>query len=73
MPYGHPKVNGNYVTARDVDAINEHYIGAYSANPRKENGRVLIDMYVNKRFAEGSESGREVIERLDKMMNGEDV
>lgn len=73
MPYGHPRVNGNYVTARDVDAINEHYIGAYSANPRKENGRVLIDMYVNKRFAEGSESGREVIERLDKMMNGEDV
>lgn len=73
MPYGHPKVNGNYVTARDVEAINEHYIGAYSANPRKENGRVLIDMYVNKRFAEGSESGREVIDRLNKMMNGEDV
>lgn len=73
MPYGHPKVNGNYVTARDVGAINEHYIGAYSANPRKENGRVLVDMYVNKRFAEGSESGREVIERLDKMMNGEEV
>lgn len=73
MPYGHPKVNGDYVTARDVEAINEHYIGAYSSNPRKENGRVLVDVYINKRFAEGSDNGREVIERLDKMINGDDV
>lgn len=71
MPYGHPKIDGKYVSARDVRALNNHWIGAYSLNPRKEGGRVLVDMRVNRRIAEGTDHGREVLSRLDAMINGE--
>lgn len=71
MPYGHPKVDGKYVSSRDVRALNNHWIGAYSLNPRKESGKVLVDMRVNRRIAEGTEHGKEVLARLDAMINGE--
>lgn len=73
MPFGHPKVAGKHVSARNVQALNDFYIGAYSLNARKVNGRVLVDARVDKRFAEGSEHGKQVIERLDAMINGESV
>ncbi|EHN8852316.1 DUF2213 domain-containing protein [Enterobacter hormaechei] len=71
MPYGHPKIDGKYVSARDVRALNNHWIGAYSLNPRKEGGKVLVDMLVNRRIAEGTDHGKEVLSRLDAMINGE--
>jgi DNA-binding protein YbaB len=71
MPYGHPKIDGKYVSSRDVRALNNHWIGAYSLNPRKEGGKVLVDMRVNRRIAEGTDHGKEVLERLDAMINGE--
>ncbi|MCM7422360.1 DUF2213 domain-containing protein [Enterobacter hormaechei] len=71
MPYGHPKIDGKYVSARDVRALNNHWIGAYSLNPRKEGGKVLVDMRVNRRIAEGTDHGKEVLYRLDAMINGE--
>lgn len=71
MPYGHPKIDGKYVSARDVRALNNHWIGAYSLNPRKEGGKVLVDMRVNRRIAEGTDHGKEVLSRLDAMINGE--
>lgn len=70
MPFGHPKVAGKHVSARNVQALNDFYIGAYSLNARKVNGRVLVDARVDKRFAEGSEHGKQVVDRLDAMMNG---
>lgn len=73
MPFGHPKVAGKHVSARNVQALNDFYIGAYSLNARKVNGRVLVDARVDKRFAEGSEHGKQVVERLDAMMNGQSV
>lgn len=73
MPFGHPKVAGKHVSARNVQALNDFYIGAYSLNARKVNGRVLVDARVDKRFAEGSGHGKQVVERLDAMMNGQSV
>lgn len=71
MPYGHPKIDGKHVSARDVRALNNHWIGAYSLNSRKEDGKVLVDMRINRRIAEGTDHGKEVLERLDAMRNGE--
>lgn len=73
MPYGHPKVDGRHVSASNVRAVNEYHIGAYTRNVRKENGRVLTDAVINRRFAEGSEKGRKVLQRLDDMAAGKSV
>lgn len=73
MPYGHPKVDGRHVSASNVRAVNEYHIGAYTRNVRKENGQVLTDAVINRRFAEGSEKGRKVLQRLDDMKAGKSV
>lgn len=68
MPLGHPKIEGKYVSAQDVRAVNKHHVGAWAKNVRKESGKVLVDMYINRRFAEGSEQGKTLLERLDGMV-----
>lgn len=73
MPYGHPKVDGRYVSASNVRAVNEFHIGAYTRNVRKEGGQVLVEAVINRRFAEGSEKGRNVLQRLDEMATGKSV
>lgn len=70
MPYGHPKVDGRHVSASNVRAVNDYHIGAFTRNVRKENGQVLIDAVINRRFAESSEKGRKVLQRLDDMAAG---
>lgn len=73
MPYGHPMVDGRHVSASNVRAVNEYHIGAYTRNVRKENGQVLIDAVINRRFAEGSKKGRKFLQRLDDMAAGKSV
>ncbi|ORM72374.1 DUF2213 domain-containing protein [Pantoea wallisii] len=73
MPYGHPKIEGQYVSASNVRAVNEYHIGAFARNVRKDSDRVLMDMCINRRFAEATDKGKEVVNRLDDMKAGKDV
>lgn len=73
MPYGHPKIDGQYVSASNVRAVNEYHIGAFARNVRKDGDRVKMDMCVNRRYAEATEKGKEVVSRLDAMKIGKDV
>lgn len=73
MPYGHPKIEGQYVSASNVRAVNEYHIGAFARNVRKDGDRVLMEMCVNRRYAEATEKGKEVVDRLDDMKAGKDV
>lgn len=73
MPYGHPKIEGQYVSASNVRAVNEFHIGAFARNVRKDADRVLMDMCINRRYAEATEKGKEVVNRLDDMKAGKDV
>ncbi|EMJ5171289.1 DUF2213 domain-containing protein [Klebsiella aerogenes] len=70
MPLGHPKVDGKHVSARDVRAVNEYHVGAWLQNVSHEGGKVTGDMYVNRQYAESSEKGRRLINRLDEMLAG---
>ncbi|MFS1352063.1 DUF2213 domain-containing protein [Klebsiella pneumoniae] len=70
MPLGHPKVDGKHVSARDVRAVNEYHVGAWLQNVRHEGGKVTGDMYVNRQYAESSEKGKRLINRLDEMIAG---
>ncbi|HHS7123731.1 TPA: DUF2213 domain-containing protein [Yersinia enterocolitica] len=73
MPYGHPKIEGQYVSASNVRAVNEYHIGAFARNVRKDGDRVLMDMCVNRRYAEATDKGKEVVNRLDDMKAGKEV
>lgn len=70
MPLGHPKVDGKHVSARDVRAVNEYHVGAWLQNVSHEGGKVTGDMYVNRQYAESSEKGKRLINRLDEMIVG---
>ncbi|MGF8242514.1 DUF2213 domain-containing protein [Klebsiella pneumoniae] len=70
MPLGHPKVDGKHVSARDVRAVNEYHVGAWLQNVSHEGGKVRGDMYVNRQYAESSEKGKRLINRLDEMIAG---
>ncbi|HDS8277789.1 TPA: DUF2213 domain-containing protein [Klebsiella variicola] len=68
MPLGHPKVDGKHVSARDVRAVNEYHVGAWLQNVSHKDGKVTGDMYVNRQYAESSEKGKRLINRLDEMI-----
>lgn len=70
MPLGHPKVDGKHVSARDVRAVNEYHVGAWLQNVSHTDGKVTGDMYVNRQYAESSEKGKRLINRLDEMLAG---
>lgn len=70
MPLGHPKVDGKHVSARDVRAVNEYHVGAWLQNVSHKDGKVTGDMYVNRQYAESSEKGKRLINRLDGMISG---
>lgn len=73
MPFGHPKVNGKHISARDVQAVNDYHVGAWLQNVNRDGGKVSGDMYVDRRYAEGSDNGKRLIERLDDMAAGKNV
>lgn len=67
MPFGHPKVDGKHVSARDVRAVNNYHVGAWLQNVSHTDGKVVGDMYVDRRYAESSDNGKRLINRLDEM------
>ncbi|WP_264289146.1 DUF2213 domain-containing protein [Duffyella gerundensis] len=70
MPLGHPKVDGKHVSARDVRAVNNYHVGAWLQNVSHKDGKVTGDMYVDRQYAESSEKGKRLINRLDEMVAG---
>jgi len=73
MPLGHPKVDGKHVSARDVRAVNNYHVGAWLQNVSHAAGKVTGDMYVDRRYAESSEKGKRLVNRLDEMAAGTNV
>ncbi|ALV92426.1 MULTISPECIES: hypothetical protein [Pantoea] len=73
MPFGHPKVDGKHVSARDVRAVNNYHVGAWLQNVSHVDGKVTGDMYVDRRYAEGSDNGKRLINRLDEMASKANV
>lgn len=64
-PLGHPSINGKFLSARDPEGINGHYIGAWNENVRQEKGRVLLDKVIDIEFANQSEGGKRVLKAIE--------
>lgn len=65
-PLGHPKIDGKFVSARDPEAINLGWIGAFNENVRREGGRVLLDKVIDVERANQTEGGKRVLAVLAK-------
>jgi len=70
MPLGHPKVDGKHVSARDVRAVNNYHVGAWLQNVSHKDGKVTGDMYVDRQYADSSDKGKRLVNRLDEMSAG---
>lgn len=73
MPLGHPKLNGKHVSARDVQAVNDYHVGAWFQNAEHKGGKANGDMYVDRQYAESTEKGKRLVNRLDEMSAGNNV
>ncbi|MBH2881885.1 DUF2213 domain-containing protein [Serratia ureilytica] len=73
MPLGHPKIDGKHVSAGDVRAVNNYHVGAWLQDVQHVDGKVNGDMYVDRRYAEGSEKGKRLVNRLDEMIAGTNI
>jgi hypothetical protein len=65
-PFGHPKVNGDFVSASDPAGLAVGYIGAHNENVRRENGRVLIDKVIDVEVANQSPNGKAVMAAINE-------
>jgi hypothetical protein len=60
-PFGHPTVNGMFVSAKDPEGLARGWIGAWNENVRRENGRVFLDKVIDVKVANQSEEGQKVL------------
>lgn len=65
-PFGHPVLNGEYVSARDPEAINIFHVGAWNANVRRENGRVFLDKIIDVEVAKSSTKGQALLDAINE-------
>lgn len=64
-PLGHPDRDGQFLSAKDPEAINAFHIGAMNRNVRREGGRVLMDKYIHVATANATERGRRVLAAIE--------
>jgi hypothetical protein len=63
-PFGHPTVNGKFVSASDPEGINIGYIGAWNENVRRQNGIVYLDKVIDVEVANRTQEGQAVLEAI---------
>lgn len=68
-PYNHPMVDGAYVSAHNVRAVNQYHVGSWIENASHDGGKVLVDLKINKVIAERSEKGQELLSRIKTLMD----
>ena len=68
-PYNHPMVDGAYVSAHNVRAVNQYHVGSWIENASHDGGKVLVDLKINKVIAERSEKGQELLLRIKALMD----
>ncbi|KLU16504.1 MULTISPECIES: DUF2213 domain-containing protein [Xenorhabdus] len=70
VPYGHPKIDDQYISADTPRAVNQFHIGAWAENVRKDGDKVVMDVKVNRRFAGSTNKGAEFLSRIDDIIAG---
>lgn len=65
-PLGHPMIGNQFIGAREPEAINEFWVGAWNENVRRENGRVHLDKVIDVEAAQRTVNGKRLLEAIEK-------
>lgn len=65
-PLGHPQVDGEYVSARQPEAINSYHVGAWNRNVKRVGSRISVEKWLDVEYAKNTEGGRQVLSAIDK-------
>jgi len=65
-PLGHPQVDGDYVSARQPEAINSYHIGAWNRNVKRVGNRISVEKWLDVEYAKNTKGGLEVLAAIDK-------
>lgn len=65
-PLGHPMLNGQYIPAREPEAINGYWVGAWNENVRRINGRVYVDKVIDVEAARQTKKGLSLLDAIYK-------
>lgn len=71
-PYNHPQVDGAYVSAHNIRAVNQYHVGSWIENASHDGTKALVDLKINKVIAERSEKGKELLGRVKALMGNEE-
>lgn len=72
-PLGHPTLNGQFISAKDPEGINQGHVGAWNRNAKKAGNRIYVEKWIDIEVAKQSEKGRELIDRIEAIERGDDV
>lgn len=73
-PAGHPQdAEGNYISAKEAEAMQRHWIGAGVTNVKRAGDKITCDITINVDQANAMPEGRELIGRCERAMNGEKI
>lgn len=73
-PIGHPiDSEGNFASARSEIGIDNFHAGVWNTNVQRKDNRIYVEKRINERVALQSEIGKKLIDRVNKLLSGEDV
>lgn len=72
-PLGHPRLDGEWISAFSPDAINAYHVGAWNRNVKKSGNRVYVEKWLDVEVAKSTEGGRALLERIEAIERGDDV
>lgn len=65
-PFGHPTVNGKFLSARDPEGMVRGFVGAWNERPAWDGDRIAINVAIDKQRAQESEQGKRLLEAVNK-------
>lgn len=63
-PIGHPQIDGQYVSAKDPEALHLFHGGAFNRNVTRKDGRVHVEKWIDLEYAKNTERGRQLLEAI---------
>ncbi|MEQ3653688.1 MAG: hypothetical protein ABNH21_06605 [Glaciecola sp.] len=73
-PIGHPTdTDGNFASARSEIGIDNFHAGVWNKNVQRKDNRIYVEKHINERVAMQTELGKKLMERLNKLIDGDDV
>lgn len=65
-PLGHPKLDGEYISAKHPMAINTNHVGAWNEGVERKGNRIYMEKWIDIDYALQTNQGKELIDAIEK-------